>query len=648
MPSAAAGNNAVQCAIPDLGNGSHSETMKQFLGVIDKKVRNMEKKKSKLDDYQARKNKGERLNQDQLEALSKYQEIINNLDFARELQKSFLALGQEVQKAVKKSARREQLQREEMEQRRLKTVLELQYLLDQLGEDGVRQDLKRPDSSGSPLLTDADLASFDEFYKLVGPDRNCDIRLTDQYEEASQHLWSLLEGRDKSVAGTTYKSLRETLDKLLVSGYFDRAESKQNGTCETEEKPEEQAVVDETAVTGEQPPEPEGPNNENYTEPVQVETTEFFNRQFVPETTYSNTDKDQVEEWTVEAQVSSLHPSHHPPAQLASEPTMAVNQAAPSPATDPVVRKQVVQDLMAQMQGTYNFMQDSMLEFDGQALDPAIVSAQPMKALQTVDLQQMGAFSVMIAAPIASADLFHIPCFLAFQISSSLPSQTSMSLSSEQSSAPCSLSTAFPPVSKHIHSGGINVNAAPFQSVQAVFNMNAPVPPPTDGQADALKQSSQFPGGYGQGFPCQSENTVEQPEMPQERLQSVVGGFQPPDQVMPSTGSHDDPSAGSGFGPSSQSFYSSRGAPRGGPRNTRGIMNGYRGSSNGFRGGYEGYRAPFSNAPSSSGYGQTQFNASRDYSNSSYQREGYQQGYKRGTAQGSRGLSRANAQAMRS
>lgn len=31
-----------------------------------------------------------------------------------------------------------------------------------------------------------------------------------------------------------------------------------------------------------------------------------------------------------------------------------------------------------------------MLEFDGQALDPAIVSAQPMKPVQAVDLQQMG------------------------------------------------------------------------------------------------------------------------------------------------------------------------------------------------------------------------------------------------------------------
>lgn len=85
---------------------------------------------SKLDDYQVRKNSGERLNQDQLvgtlkpsslwknyqiicvyvqrfynlviwemsfqEALSKYQEIMNNLEFAKELQKTFIALGQDV------------------------------------------------------------------------------------------------------------------------------------------------------------------------------------------------------------------------------------------------------------------------------------------------------------------------------------------------------------------------------------------------------------------------------------------------------------------------------------------------------------------------------------------------------------------------
>lgn len=53
--------------------------------------------------------------------------------------------------------------------------------------------------------------------------------------------------------------------------------------------------------------------------------------------------------------------------------------------------------------------------------------------------------------------------------------------------------------------------------------MNAPVPPATDGQADPLKQPSQFPGGYGQGFSNQSESTVDQPDIAQETLQSGEG-----------------------------------------------------------------------------------------------------------------------------
>lgn len=53
--------------------------------------------------------------------------------------------------------------------------------------------------------------------------------------------------------------------------------------------------------------------------------------------------------------VSSLQ--HQPPSLLATEAAVTVNHVTPPPANDPVVRKQAVQDLMAQMQGTYNFMQ---------------------------------------------------------------------------------------------------------------------------------------------------------------------------------------------------------------------------------------------------------------------------------------------------
>ncbi|XP_075945406.1 caprin-1b isoform X3 [Anarhichas minor] len=702
MPSAMNANRMVQSASPDVGSapgstgnfGGQPEVMKQVLCVLDKKVRNMEKKKSKLDDYQVRKDKGERLNQDQLDALTKFQEITYNLEFGRELQKTFITLGQDIQKMVKKSARREQLQREEAEQRRLKTILELQFLLDRLGEDNVRQDLKQG-VGGSPPLTDADLAAFDEFYKLVGPDRDRNVRLVDQYEEASVHLWDLLEGKDKAVLGTTYKALRETLDQVLLSGYFDRVPSHQNGVCEEEEEEEEEepasavaaavtaaaAAASAPAVAAEsseaeeqsQTADPETEIIEEFTDSIAVETTEFINRQFIPDGPYSGSEKEQGDEWTTETEAvgAMQQQQQQPAASPVALETHPLNLVSPVPTSDPIVRKQVVQDLMEQMQGTYNFMQDSMLEFDGQPIDPAIVSAQPMKPAQNMDLPQMVCPPVHPESRLSQPNTVPVqaeptqvpivsptppPIYQTSHTPDPRPStetidpiQTSMSLSSEQpppsaAHPPVSQTQVFQPVSKAPHGSGINVNAAPFQSMQTVFNLNAPVPPANE--TEALNQASQYQDSYNQAFssPPQPQLPVEEAEMQSEQLQSVVGAFHSQDQ---SGGHQQPPQQGPGFVRQGQSFYNSRGMSRGGPRNARGMINGYRGSSNGFRGGYDGYRPPFANAPNS-GYGQTQFNTPRDYSNGNYQRDGYQPNYKRGAGQGPRGVSRGSTQAIRS
>ncbi|XP_036417339.1 caprin-1b isoform X2 [Colossoma macropomum] len=688
MPSATNGNRTLKSASPEVGfapaslnqitssqvPGTQSEAMKQVLGVIEKKVRNMEKKKSKLDDYHARNNKGERLNQDQLEALSKYQEVINNLEFARELHKSFLALSQDIQKVAKKAARREQLQRDEAEQVRLKKVLEVQFLLDRLGDEAVRQELLQS-ADGPALFTDNNLAALDEFYKLVGPERDQNIRLTDQYQEASQHLWDLLEGKDKAVAGTTYKALKEMLERVQQSGYFDRMQSHQNGMCtEDEEKP---APVVESSETEEQHADTEGEMTGYPSEPIIMETTEFVNRQFIPETTYSSCEKEQGEEWGAEMKMAN---SLQQPVQTAPAPEAhLLTSVIPTPSSDPLVRKQVVQDLMAQMQGPYNFMQDSMLDCDVQPLDPAIVSAQPMKPSKTMEMSQMVCPSVhseshlvqppavsvqpeptqvSIVSPSPEAYSSPPPMYQPShatdpqpQTDSVDPIQASISLTEQPppSSALSATSQAqvFQPNSRPLHNSGINVNAAPFQSMQTVFNLNAPVPPANE---DSPKQTSQYQSSYIQGFTSQTQHPVEQTDMQSEPLQSVVGTFQ--DQSLPTSTGHQPMSqqpAGQGttFSRQTQSFYNSRGMSRGGPRNSRGMINGYRGPANGFRGNYDGYRAPFPGTPNS-GYGQAQFGTTRDYSNSNYQREGYHQNYKRSTGQGPRGVSRGNAQTMRS
>ncbi|KAL9850989.1 caprin-1 isoform 3-T3 [Geothlypis trichas] len=614
-PQAAAGVNITTV---------QTEAMKQILGVIDKKLRNLEKKKSKLDDYQERMNKGERLNQDQLDAVSKYQEVTNNLEFAKELQRSFMALSQDIQKTIKKTARREQLMREEAEQKRLKTVLELQFILEKLGDDEVRSDLKQG-SSGVPVLTEEELTMLDEFYKLVYPERDMNMRLNEQYEQASVHLWDLLEGKEKPVCGTTYKALKEIVERILQTSYFDSTHNHQNGLCEEEEAAPAPAVEDAAA---EAEPDPA----EEFTEPTEVESTEYVNRQFMAETQFSSSEKEQVDEWTVETVevVNSLQQQ----TQATSPPVPEAHALTAVAQADPLVRRQRVQDLMAQMQGPYNFMQDSMLEFENQTLDPAIVSAQPMNPAQSLDMPQM------VCPPVHAESRLAQPTQVAVQPEAT---QASMSLNADQTPSSSSLPTASQPQvfqagsSKPLHSSGINVNAAPFQSMQTVFNMNAPVPPVNE--PETLKQQNQYQASYNQSFSNQPHQ-VEQSDLQQEQLQTVVGTYHgSPDQSHQVAGNHQQPPQQStGFPRNSQPYYNSRGVSRGGSRGARGLMNGYRGPANGFRGGYDGYRPSFSNTPNS-GYTQPQFNAPRDYSN--YQRDGYQQNFKRGSGQsGPRGAPR--------
>ncbi|XP_033005906.1 caprin-1 isoform X4 [Lacerta agilis] len=590
-----------------------TEAMKQILGVIDKKLRNLEKKKGKLDDYQDRMNKGERLNQDQLDAVSKHQEVSNNLEFAKELQRSFMALSQDIQKTIKKTARREQLMREEAEQKRLKTVLELQFILDKLGDDEVRNDLKQG-TNGVPVLTETELSTLDEFYKLVEPERDMNVRLSEQYEQASIHLWDLLEGKEKPVCGTTYKALREVIERILQTSYFDSTHNHQNGICEEEETLPAPTVEDAVAETE---PEP----TEEYTEPSEVESTEYVNRQFMAETQFSSSEKEQVDEWTVET-VEVVNSLQQQP-QATSPPVPDAHTLTAVAQADPLVRRQRVQDLMAQMQGPYNFMQDSMLEFENQTLDPAIVSAQPMNPAQNLDMPQMVCPPVHTESRLAQStqvpaqpEATQVPLVSSTSEGYTAPQpmyqpshsteqrpqkesidqiQASITLSADQTPTSSPLPAASQPQvfqaasSKPLHSSGINVNAAPFQSMQTVFNMNAPVPPVNE--PETLKQQNQYQTSYSQPFSNQPHQ-VEQSELQQEQqLQTVVGTYHgSPDQ------------------------------------------------SHQVAGGYDGYRPSFSNTPNS-GYTQAQFSAPRDYS--TYQRDGYQQNFKRGSGQsGPRGAPR--------
>lgn len=72
------------------------EFLKQALVIIEKKVRNLEKRRQKLEEYKENQKKGVTLNEDQLAAVAKYEEVLRSLELAKELEKQFVGLANEV------------------------------------------------------------------------------------------------------------------------------------------------------------------------------------------------------------------------------------------------------------------------------------------------------------------------------------------------------------------------------------------------------------------------------------------------------------------------------------------------------------------------------------------------------------------------
>ncbi|XP_063175277.1 caprin-2 isoform X4 [Chroicocephalus ridibundus] len=633
------------------------------------KIRNIEKKKLKLEDYKDRLKKGEALNQDQLEAVEKYDEVVHNLEFAKELQKTFSGLSQDLLKAQKKAQRRESLLKLEAEKKKLRTILQVQYVLQNFTQEHVQKDFKGG-VNGAIYLPSKELDYLIRFAKLTCPERNENLSVEDQMEQSSLYFWDLLEGSEKPVVGTTYKHMKDLLSKLLDSGYF------------------ESIPTPRTTV------------------PVK-ELEEEVNRK--PERTRQMSKGESVKEpeSIMELMKSEIQPQevpkpvHQPAAEFCSTSTLP---------KDPVLRREKLQDLMTQIQGTYNFMQESILDFDkaspsaiGSSQPPSVTPAsspvaskekklpsqsdflqQPLQAasssmtlhgsntsLASADQTLSGSETedlVTPQAPQASVSLSQetekYTSQPLYQTSSHISeplipkkveiAQATIPLTSEPQSPLPTSSTSMSPVppaqtfqSPPASSSSVTITAAPFQAMQTVFKVNAPLPPRKDQE---IKEDSSYSAGYNQSFSTastqtppqcqlQSSHIAEQTSLSQESLSSAVN-YQPDGAVPVSNGSLAFYPAQTNVIPRPpQPYLNSRGSVRGSARGGRSLANSYRSP-----GGYKGFDA-YRGSPSiaNGNYGQLQF-PGRDYAGMPYsQRDvNYQQCYKRGgITSGPRANSRA-------
>ncbi|XP_069484649.1 caprin-2 isoform X12 [Ambystoma mexicanum] len=741
------------------------------------KIRNIEKKKIKLEDYRDRMHNGDPLNPDQLEAVEKYDEILHNLEFAKELQKTFSALSQDLLKAQKKILRRDSVIKLEAEKKKLCTVFQVQYILTNFGQELVQKDFRKG-LNGAMCLTSNELDYLIHFSKLTCPKRDECLSLEDQMEQLSLHFWDLLEGSDRTVAGTTYKNLKDLLARLLDCGYFESIpahaiQEKLHHKEDIEKKPEEIVKKPETPSKMQTVKSPEVPVK--CMQSNDIHPCEFLNRRYLPEADYVKNDLVKTKPWVSEYigkpqppqswnknadckadEPKMLQPP--PPAQTTPKPKrpsnfipkeqpceVCVDIKLPSPLqgqqssvqaqqvpkqrgivtllpkeslrqnvelppkerrgrqpklgsemsqsvkvvnqlaaefcsgsslpSDPVLRRQQLQDLMTTIQGTYNFMQDSILDFDGLSqsetvpslqilASPPAVFAVPKEEIQPDQCDSppgatqicLGTIKDSNEALVADDD---IDLITETDLSATKPvAQPVLSLPDESPNfaPPKALYTASPDMSE---TEEIN------EETSKVFKVNAPLPPRKEFD---MKEESPFPTNYSQSFTTTSTQTTPQnalqpaPPLEQTFLQESLSGPGAPDHMEGSRNQrqkpkedHDTvyqtdgpiqlnngnvtfyPAQTNAFARNTTTYLNCRGGTvRGATRSGRALTNSYR-SPSGYKG-FDGYRGPQS--ITNGNCGQPPY--SREYPGVQFvQRDGsYQPCYKRGSSGGQRANSR--------
>ncbi|KAG8438461.1 hypothetical protein GDO86_004869 [Hymenochirus boettgeri] len=489
------------------------------------KIRNIEKKKVKLEDYRDRLNNGEELNQDQLEAVEKYEEVIHNLEFAKDLQKTLNGLGQELLKTQKKALRREHALNVEEEKKRLRTVLQIQYVFQALRQDHVLKDLKEG-QNGAANLAPKEFDLITKFANLVCPKHLLHMRLEEQMNQCTIYFWNLLEGTEKQIAGSTckinFKQLKVMVNKLLDCGYFE------NVPEPLVEIPKQEAVTEEVKIEA-------GTTTKTVTESSALPTPSVKPWDPAPP---------QPKKWGSEPKERR---DHIQKISQESKPAAAIKVKLLT-GKYPELRKQKLEALIDKIKGTYNFMQESMLDFEPSQravslqlpcetnLDP-ILQSEDICSIQnaevsalTLDAKDDGIVNEILSepdiptppvsvqlenpsgqAPLDEVDTMNGTVESSPKLPDPLPERSPTPLPAEQLALPktptnssvLQIQQQCPTLSPR-HTP-VLLSSSPFHGMQTIFKVNAPLPPRKEQELNSEVPYSQ---GYHQTFTTASTQTL--------------------------------------------------------------------------------------------------------------------------------------------
>lgn len=236
----------------------NSDPVTVVMSVVDKKVRNLDKRKTRLVTLKQKMDAGEKIDRDQMDAVSKLQSVEEQLEMLKDIQKQLNGLGTEYNKIKKKQQRQEKAQQREqqreIERTAISGALRLQLVLNSLDENA-KEDFQNG-ANGAVRLSKTELEQLDDWYQLINPSRTDSEDYSQVIQEATGHILLYLEKSSKQVIGTTYEELHKLVCKVDESGYFDEAHvGSEEDEDYSQEEEEEEEVKEECEDGDESSPE---------------------------------------------------------------------------------------------------------------------------------------------------------------------------------------------------------------------------------------------------------------------------------------------------------------------------------------------------------------------------------------------------------
>ncbi|XP_055534021.1 caprin homolog [Wyeomyia smithii] len=216
-------------ALASSTNGSVKEQpaspLQQIVLIIEHKIRNLEKRKNKLESYKAIEKSGKKLTTDQKNAVSKYDECLTSLELARELCKQFQSIATVANKEAKKEAKRTAFVKAQQESAKVREVLVIQDVLRRLTEDdGVRSDFCNGEN-GACKISAEDLSLLEKLHEETRPQRpktSLQPAFVVSVKTAADHLSAVVDGRNKAYGDSTYVHLKNVISEVQDCGYFEQ------------------------------------------------------------------------------------------------------------------------------------------------------------------------------------------------------------------------------------------------------------------------------------------------------------------------------------------------------------------------------------------------------------------------------------------